>query len=49
MIAGATAPLASAQGHIGPDYVSSDNLELVDRIKTVGDGVAGAWSATTST
>jgi hypothetical protein len=33
------APAARAQGHIGPDYVSSANLDLVDRIKLVGDGV----------
>ena len=34
------APLARAQqGHIGPDYVSSANLDLVDRVKLVGDGV----------
>jgi hypothetical protein len=26
---------------VGPDYVSSDNIELVNRIKTVGDGVGG--------
>jgi hypothetical protein len=31
-------PGASAQ-NVGPDYVASDNVELVDRIKTVGDGV----------
>jgi hypothetical protein len=30
-------PAASAE--VGPDYVSSDNVTLVDRIKTVGDGV----------
>jgi len=30
---------APAQAGIGPDYVSSDNIELVERIKTVGDGV----------
>src|ERR1041385_8847665 len=34
------APAARAQqGHIGPDYVSSANLDLVDRIKLVDDGV----------
>ena len=33
------APPAQAQNPSKPDYVSSDNLELVDRIKTVGDGV----------
>jgi hypothetical protein len=34
------APLARAQqGHVGPDYISSANLDLVDRIKLVGDGV----------
>jgi hypothetical protein len=39
LIGGTTASLAQAQGHVGPDYVSSQNLELVDRIKLVGDGV----------
>ncbi|MEA2274286.1 MAG: hypothetical protein QOI98_2994, partial [Solirubrobacteraceae bacterium] len=34
-----TAPIARAQNHTGPDYVSSKNLDLIDRIKTVGDGV----------
>jgi hypothetical protein len=36
---GVLVPAASAA--VGPDYVSSDNVELVDRIKTVGDGVGG--------
>jgi hypothetical protein len=30
-----------ASAGVGPDYVSSDNIELVNRIKTVGDGVGG--------
>jgi hypothetical protein len=33
---------AAATAHaqnIGPDYVASDNIELVDRIKLIGDGV----------
>jgi hypothetical protein len=41
------------QGHIGPDYVSSANLELIDRIKLVGDGVGatvvGKYMYVTST
>jgi len=32
---------ATASAGIGPDYVSSDNIELVTRLKTVGDGVGG--------
>jgi hypothetical protein len=39
MILCVAAPAAS--GRVGPDYVSSDNIELVNRIKTVGDGVGG--------
>ena len=38
------APATPAQklvGNVGPDYVASPNLELVNRIKTVGDGVGG--------
>jgi hypothetical protein len=31
-------PTTSAQ-NVGPDHVASDNVELVGRIKTVGDGV----------
>ena len=30
---------AGASAGVGPDYVSSDNVELVERIRTVGDGV----------
>ena len=36
---GFAAPAATAA--MGPDYVSSDNIQLIDRIKTVGDGVGG--------
>ena len=47
------APAVRAQGHIGPDYVSSANLDLVDRIKLVGDGVGativGKYMYVTST
>ena len=38
-IAFLAAPAANGQNPSKPDYVSSDNIELVDRIKTVGDGV----------
>jgi hypothetical protein len=31
-------PTAAAQ-NVGPDHVASDNVELVGRVKTVGDGV----------
>ena len=31
----------AAQAEVGPDYVSSDNVTLTARIKTVGDGVGG--------
>jgi len=34
-------PAVPAQAGMGPDYVSSDNLELVTRLKTTGDGVGG--------
>jgi hypothetical protein len=48
------APAARAQqGHVGPDYVSSANLDLIDRIKLVGDGVGativGKYMYVTST
>ncbi|MEA2274287.1 MAG: hypothetical protein QOI98_2995 [Solirubrobacteraceae bacterium] len=39
LMASAAASIASAQDHVGPDYVSSKNLDLVARIKTPGDGV----------
>ncbi len=31
----------AAQAGVGPDYVSSDNIQHVKHIKTVGDGVGG--------
>src|SRR3954471_23592199 len=37
LIAACTAP--AAQAEVGPDYVTSDNVKLLGRIKTPGDGV----------
>jgi hypothetical protein len=51
VVAAVAVPTANAG--IGPDYVSSDNLELVTRIKTPGDGVGakivGKYMYVTST
>jgi hypothetical protein len=50
---GLASPAHAQQGHVGPDYVSSANLDLVDRIKLVGDGVGatvvGKYMYVTST
>jgi len=39
VLAASLTPTGIASAGIGPDYVSSDNIELVTRLKTTGDGV----------
>ena len=36
-----TVATPAAKAEVGPDYVSSPNVTLTARIKTVGDGVGG--------